>query len=64
MLMDDYSQEFHRLKTIKHKGKLKFGMGPHAPYNEWVEIEVRLKVNKDAICPAVRVHSDEMRLDP
>ena len=39
-------------------------MGPHAPYDEWVEIEVRLKANKDMISPAVRVHNDEVRLDP
>ncbi len=41
-------------------------MGPHAPYDEWVEVEVRLKMSKDmkTICPAVRVHNDEVRLDP
>jgi hypothetical protein len=64
--MDDFSQEFHRFTKLKHKGELKLGMGPHAPYNEWVEIEVRLKMIKDTkmICPAVRVHNDEVRLDP
>ncbi len=41
-------------------------MGPHAPYDEWVEIEVRLKMSKDmkTICPAVREHNNEMRLNP
>ena len=64
LLMDDFSQEFHRFTKLKHKGELKFGMGPHAPYDEWVEIEVRLKATKDMISPAVRVHNDEVRLDP
>jgi hypothetical protein len=65
LLMDDFSQEFHRFTKLKHKGELKFGMGPHAPYDEWVEIiEVGLKANKDMICPTVRVHNDEVRLDP
>jgi len=39
-------------------------MGPHAPYDEWVEIEVRLKANKDTNCPTVRAHNHEVRLDP
>ncbi len=38
-------------------------MGPHAPYDEWVEIEVWLNANKNMICSAVRVHIDEVRLD-
>ena len=39
-------------------------MGPHAPYDEWVVTEIRLKAKKDMICPAVRVHNDEVLLDP
>jgi hypothetical protein len=41
-------------------------MGPHAPDDEWVEIDARLKMSKDmkTIYPAVRVHHDEVRLDP
>jgi hypothetical protein len=41
-------------------------MGPHAPYDERVDIEVRLKMSRDmkTICPAVRVHNEEVRLDP
>jgi hypothetical protein len=62
--MDDISQEFHRFTQLKRKGELKFGMGPHAPYDEYFEIEVRLKENKDMICSTVRVHNDELRLDP
>ena len=38
-------------------------MGPHASYDELIEIEVRLKASKDMICPAVRVVNDEVRLD-
>ncbi len=64
--MDDYSKELHRFTQLKHKGELKFGIGPHAPYNEWVEIEVRLKISKDMkmMHPTARVHNDEVRLDP
>ncbi len=62
--MDDYSQEFHRFTKLNHKRGLKFGMGPHAPYDEWIEIEVRLKASKDMIYFTVRVHNDEVRLDP
>ncbi len=64
LLMDEYSQEFHRFTKLKHKGELKFGMGPHAPYDEYFEIEVRLKANRDTISPVVRVHNEEVRLDP
>jgi hypothetical protein len=60
MLMDDFSQEYHRFTKIKEKGEL----GPHAPYDEWIEIEVRLKMRNNMIYPAVRVHNDEVRLDP
>ena len=63
LLMDDFSQEFHRFTKLKHKGELKFGMGPHAQYDEWVDIEVRLKMSKDMISPTVPVHNDEVRLD-
>jgi len=34
LLMDGYRQEFHRFTKLKHKGELKFGMGPHAPFDE------------------------------
>ena len=64
LLIDDYCQDFHRFTKLKQKGELKFGMGPHAPFDEFFEIEVRLKANKNMICPAVRVHNDEVRLDP
>ena len=64
LLMDYFSKEFHRFTKRNHSGELKFGMGPHAPYDAWLEIEVRMKANKDIICPAVRVHNDEVRLDP
>jgi len=47
LLMEDYSQEFNRFTKLKHKGELKFRMGPHAPYDEWVEIELHLKLSKD-----------------
>jgi hypothetical protein len=41
-------------------------MGPHAPYDEWIYIEVRLKMSKDmkTVWPAVRVHNDDVRLEP
>ncbi len=66
LLIDDYSQEFNRFSKIKHKGELKFGMGPHAPYDEWVDIEVRLKLrkNNNMMDASIRVHDDEVRLDP
>ena len=64
LLIDDFSQEFHRFTKLRHKKELKFGIGSHAPYDEWIEIEVRLKANKTMICPAVRAHNDEVHLDP
>ena len=49
-----------------YKGPQKYGIDPHAPYDEWVEIEVRLKLRKAkrTIDDAVRMHDDEVRLDP
>jgi hypothetical protein len=66
LLMEDNSQEFRRVRKLKYKRELKFGMGLHTPYVEWVQIEVRLKTNNGnkTICPAVRVHNGEVRLDP
>ncbi len=64
-LMDDWSQESHCFKKLKHKGELKFGMGPHAPYDEWFDIEIELKKNKDDnTFSSVQVHKDKVVLDP
>ena len=43
LLMDDFSQEFHRFTKLKHEGELKFRMRPHAPFDELVEIEVPIE---------------------
>lgn len=64
LLMDDYSQEFHRFTKLRHKGELKFGMGPHAPYDEWFDIEVHLKMEDDKqISSSVKVFNDKVELD-
>lgn len=63
-LVDDWSQETHRFKKLKHKGDSKFGMGPHAPYNEWFDIEVELKKDvDDNMSSSIRVHKDKVVLD-
>lgn len=65
LLIDDYSQEFSRFKKLKHKGELKFGMGPHAPYDEWFDIEMDLSKNTKGIMePIITVNGDKVVLDP
>ena len=45
--MDDYSQDFQRSIKLRHRGAQKFSMGPHAPCEEWFEIDVNLKRKGD-----------------
>lgn len=65
-LMDDYSQMGDRdgFKKLKHKGQLKFGMGPHAPFDEWVDIQIKLRETDGKIHSTVKVHDDEIELEP
>ena len=64
-LIDDYSQDgASGRKKLKHKGQMKFGMGPHAPYGEQVEVEFGLKMSGGKVSSSVRVGSDAVDLDP
>ena len=64
-LMDDWSQESHRFKKLDHKGESKFGMGPHVEYGKWFEVEIKLKKGSDEmVSSSIRVHEDEVKLDP
>lgn len=66
-LMDDYSQYKDRdgFKKLKHDGELKFGMGPHSPYDEFFDIAVRLKLEGAATMRSwIKVNDDEVELDP
>ncbi|AUF82394.1 hypothetical protein TetV_302 [Tetraselmis virus 1] len=65
-LMDDYSQEKNRdgFTKLKHDGRLKFGMGPHSPFDEFIDVEVTLKMKKDNVIESsVKVHKDSVVLD-
>lgn len=64
-LMDDYSQDDDRdgFKKLRHDGELKFGMGPHSPYDTWIDVEIKLKMNGNRISSSVRVHNDTVVLD-
>ena len=64
-LIDDYSQDgVSGRKKLRHKGQLKFGMGPHAPFDQPVEVEFRLKSSGGRVRSSVRVGDDEVELDP
>lgn len=66
-LMDDWAQTGDRdgFSKLRHRGELKFGMGPHSPFDEWFEIEISLRLDdKGRVCPRVRVHEDTVELDP
>lgn len=67
-LIDDYSQEddMDGFKKLRHKGELKFPMGPHSPYDDWVDVCVYLeRRDTDGMMhPEVRVHLDRVQLDP
>lgn len=64
-LIDDYSQMDDRdgFKKLKHKQCLKFGMGPHAPFDEWFDVEVKLRRVDGKLHPVIRVHEEEVVLD-
>lgn len=65
-LLDDYSQEgdLDGFKKLRHEGELKFGMGPHAPYGEWIKIRLQLHKRGDLVYPTLQVHNDVVGLDP
>ena len=62
---DDWSQESHRFVKLNHKGELKFGFGPHSPYDQWVDVELNLtKDRKGMMKSSLRVHDQTIDLDP
>lgn len=64
-LIDDYSQDVASgRKKLKHAGQLKFGMGPHTPYDKEVDVEFCLKTSGGEVASSVRVGKDEVQLDP
>eukprot|EP00873_Tetraselmis_striata_P033750 jgi/Tetstr1/454014/TSEL_040933.t1 len=65
-LIDDYSQDHDRdgFKKLKHGGELKFGMGPHSPFDEPFDVEFTLKMTgARTVASTVKVHGDEVQLD-
>lgn len=60
----DWSQMTHTFKKLKHKGELKFGMGPHSPYDEWVTVAIKLKKVKDMMHSSIKIHNNEIHLTP
>nr|WRJ70019.1 hypothetical protein TetV2_00574 [Oceanusvirus sp.] len=65
-LIDDYSQDNDRdgFKKLRHDGELKFGMGPHSPFDEFVDVEFTLKMTDDDVVESsVKVHNDKVLLD-
>ena len=65
-LIDDYSQTDDRdgFKKLRHRDELKFGMGPHSPWDEFFDVEFELKMTgKARVASSVKVHDDKVDLD-
>eukprot|EP00951_Prasinocladus_malaysianus_P035290 scaffold362671_cov16-Prasinocladus_malaysianus.AAC.1 len=66
-LIDDYSQEEDHagFKKLRHNGELKFGFGPHAPFDEFFDIKIVLKVDPHShrAKSALTVHKEHIELD-
>eukprot|EP00873_Tetraselmis_striata_P043826 jgi/Tetstr1/464090/TSEL_008895.t1 len=66
-LVDDFSQDDDRdgFKKLRHRGQLKFGMGPHSPFDKDVDVEFKLRATgKSRIDSSVSVNRDAVDLDP